>query len=591
MIQIDRFLIFSILLLLNLSIVNATIYEDAEDGTISRWSIVDNIPEGATVNNIYDEERHSRVIELNGSDSYDNQYQLGDTWNNQREFNIKWDMKTTDGFIIDIVVSSANGDRYLRYNDNEKSYKGKDDEIIYHGIGYHSTNGDWNSFTRDLQSDLQEIEPNNTILAINSFLIRSKCRIDNIEFFKKPIKVYEDAEDKEISRWSIYRGGDGAKIRNIYDSQKGSRVISLEGNSYDHQYLIGGDSYNEEGWGDNNYSNISWSMKNSDGFILYLTINTTSGIRFIKYFDGDFPKKGIIDDVIYYGLGNSASNGKWHTFIRDIEADVQEFEPNNRVLSVEGLVVIGSILIDDLELFNILHPVTHKSGLTLTFDDHSINSWYSMRNIYLEYGAKVTFFVDKFHTLSSEKINKLKILEQDGHEIGCHTYNHKGIGRDYDYNISRVDEYMEEQIIPAVTNMQNAGFDPKSMAYPYGEHEKSFDSAVRTYLPYLRTTDSDSSRELYELHEIYHNEKKYYNLLSADGIDNYYDNEINEIREALIKARKNGEIITLYAHRVTDDPNQDYVISHKKLKNIIEIAKEIGLNFYTFSEAYKIGNN
>lgn len=582
--------IISILLLLSISMLNATIYEDSEDNSTNRWIIIDNDPVGAMVHNIYDEERENRVIELNSSDSYDNQYQLGGEWNNTKEFNIKWNMKTTKGFIVDIVVSSTKGERYLRYTDNAKDNKGQDDDIIYHGVGYHSTNGKWNSFIRDLQKDLEEIESDNTILAINSFLIRSKCRIDDIELFANQTKVYEDAEDGESSRWSVYRGEDGATITNTYELQKDSRVISLQGDGYNNQYLIGGDGYNNEGWHDSNHSNISWSMKNSGGFIIYLNVNTTEGFRYLRYSDNDFSEKGISDDVIYYGLGNGASDGEWHTFIRDIQADIKEFEPNNTLLSVEGLIVIGSICIDDLELFKILHPVSNRAGLTLTFDDHDVDSWFSMRDTYLEYGAKATFFLDKFHTLTTEDIDKLKTLEQDGHEIGCHTYSHKGIGRDYNYDTSKINEYIQEQIVPALDNMHNAGFNPTSLAYPYGEHEKSFDSAVRTYLPYLRITDSDSNRELYEFHEIYHNEKKHYKLLVGDGIDNSYDNEIDEIKIAFVKARKNSEIITLYAHVVDDDSSNPYAISPQKVKKIVEMAKEMGLKFYTFAESYQVGN-
>ena len=565
-----------------------TIYEDGEDNTTSGWSITDDTPSGATITNIFDSDTHSRVIKLQGDTTYDNEYKLGGAWNNSMQFNIKWDMKTTEGFIIDIVVVSANGERYLRYTDNEESYKGKDGDIIYHGLGYYPTDGHWHTFRRNLEDDLKEIEPNNQIISISAFLIRGNCRLDNIELFQTQSKMYEDAEDNRSDRWRVYNGVD-ANISNIYDTQKGSRVISFEGNGYENQYIIGGDGVDDVwAWGDTVHSNIRWSMQNSDGFIIYLIINTQNGVRYMKYLDDDFSQKGIDGNIIYHGLGYDSANGKWHTFVRDIQGDLKEFEPNNELLSVEGFLLINGAKIDDLELFTVLHPASHKAGVTLTFDDHDVDGWFSLRDTFQKYGAKVTFFVDYFHERTEQEINELKILEQDGHEIGCHTYSHKGIGRDYHYDIGRIDEYIQSQIASALNNMKNAGFNPQSLAYPYGEHQADYDSAVRAYFPYLRITASDNNRELYELNEIYHKGTEYYNLLAGDGLDNSYNNDIDEIRDALLKARKQGEIITFYAHQVLDDPNNPYASSPEKLKAIMEMAKDMGLEFYTFKNSYLV---
>ena len=568
-----------------------TLYEDAEDGEISKWVISDNIPAGAVITNIVDTKKESRVIKLQSADSYENQYELGGAWNNSKHLNIKWDMKTTEGFIVDIAVASEKGERYLRYIDREESYKGIiDDEVIYYGLGYYSTNGNWHTFNRNLAQDLKEIEPDNNLLAVNSFAIRANATLDNIELFGSLEKIYEDAEDNSTNRWRLYSGADGATITNVYDTNQSSRVISLQGDGYAHQYIIGGDMGEDEAWNDTKHSNIKWSMKNSEGFIIYLTVNTLNGVRYLKYFDGDFDQKNISGDEIYYGLGNHASSGEWHTFIRDISADLKEFESENELISVEGLIVIGSVTIDDLELFNTLHPVAHKAGLALTFDDYAVDGWFDMNSVFEAYGVKPTFFMSNFHELSENQIDKLKTLESSGAEIGCHTYSHEGVHRDYHSDENRIDEYINAQIVPALNNMIAVGFNPESFAYPYGEHEEAYDNAVRAYFPYLRTTASDNNRQLYQLDEIFHQKGKHYNILAGDGIDNSYNNGIAEIKEAFIKARKNREIITLYGHKIVDLPDDNYSISPEKLEKIIEIAKNLGLEFYTFKEAYLLGN-
>jgi peptidoglycan/xylan/chitin deacetylase (PgdA/CDA1 family)/predicted secreted Zn-dependent protease len=565
------------------------VYEDAEDQSISRWTITDNIPAGATVTNVYDSDKNSRVIKFNSSDSYENQYQIGAAWNNRENFNITWDMKTTEGYMIDVEITTTAGDRNLRYNDNELSYKLKDDTDIIHGLGYHSTDGTWHTFRRDLLKDLKDLEPNNNIISVNSFLIRAKARIDNIELFTSPNKIYEDAEDNQKSRWSVYSGPSNAQISNINDSTKSSRVIKFQGNNADNKYMIGNKTGENNAWADTKHSNLKWSFKSSSSFKVYLFVKTQKGNRQIKYSNTDIGVKGVQGNEIYFGLGNNTSNGKWHTFIRDIAADVKQFDNDNSLLSVDGLLVVGNSRIDDLELFNVYKPKNHKAGFSLTFDDYDVNGWYSMRNTYLKYNVKATFFVSHFHTLSAAEINKLKTLESDGNEIGCHTYDHEGIGRDYQYDSNKINAYISKQITPALNNMRNAGFSPVSLAYPFGERNKEYDNAVRAYFPNLRTTASDNSRKLFQLDEIFHKKGKHYTILAGDGIDNSYDNEIPEIREAFVKARENGEIITFYCHQVLNDANNHYAISPQKLKEVIETAHEVGLKFYTFKKAYALG--
>jgi len=564
------------------------IYEDAEDGKIDRWSIVDNDPAGATVTNVLDSDLNSKVIKLHGTDSYENRYELTNIGSNRTNLNLKWDMKTTEGFIIDVVVMTSAGERALRYNDSAETNKGIDGDTIFHGVGFFATNGSWHTYKRDLQKDLAEFEPNNKVLLVKTFLIRANCSLDNLELFSSPSKIYEDAEDGKITRWKIYDGPKGAKITNKYDKTLKSKVISLKGASYDNMYIIGGDMYDDNGWNDTKHTHLKWSMKNSDGYIVSVLVKTKNGNRYIAYDDSSFVGQSRDGEDISYGLGYASTDGEWHTYIRDIELDLKQLEADNELISIEGMIIIGSVEIDDLELFKIYHSTPNSAGFALTFDDHDVEGWYSMRDIFLEYGMKPTFFVDQFYTLSKSQIDKLKILESDGAEIGCHTYDHAGIERDFHSDVTLIDQYLNEQIIPSLDDMHAAGFNPTSLAYPYGEHESHYDAAVREYLPYLRTTASDKERELSQLNEIFHKKGKNYNILAADGLDNSYNNELAEIKEAFIKASRNGETITLYTHQVVDDPNNDYAISPTKLEKLIQYSKELGLKSYTFKEAYLI---
>ena len=566
----------------------SVIYEDAEDNNTSRWTIIDDDSAGATVTNIYDADKNSRVIEVNSSDSYGPKYQLGTAWNNRENFNIKWDMKTTTDWIVEIKVTTTDGIRYIRYIDNLLSYRERDDDELIHGLGVFSTDGTWHPYRRNLVNDLKDFEPNNNIISVDSFSIQANASIDNIELFSSPNIVYENAEDNQTNRWSIYAGSNTAHINNINDSDRQSRVISFEGNNSENQYLIGNIVGESNAWGDTEHSNLKWSFKSNSNFKIYLLVNTQKGIRKIKYSNSDINITGIQNDEIYFGIGENTSDGKWHTFIRDIDADIKYFENNNSLLSIDGLIVVGNSKIDDLELFNVFKPQNHKAGFSLTFDDLFTDGWYSMRDTFLKYNVKATFFISYFDTLSAEEITKFKTLESDGHEIACHTLNHRGVGKDFNYDPTKINTYLSEEIIPALNAMKNVGFNPVSFAYPYGERDEAYDNAVRAYFPYLRDTASDANRPLSLLDEVFYKKGKHYTILSSDGIDHLYpDDKIEEIRDAFIKARENGEVISLFTHQI--DANITDALSPQKLTKVIMTAQEVGLKFYTFKELNTIG--
>jgi hypothetical protein len=58
------------------------------------------------------------------------------------------------------------------------------------------------------------------------------------------------------------------------------------------------------------------------------------------------------------------------------------------------------------------------------------------------------------------------------------------------------------------------------------------------------------------------------------------------------RAKERGEILTLYAHRILPaGETHDYGIPASKLNAVIDQAKVLGLRFYTFQEAYRVGNS
>jgi len=164
-----------------------TIYEDAEDGNIVGWSVYDTDPSNATIENIYDSLKQSRVIHLQGMGTENgyilsNKEGLSDDWKTTSKI-LSWDMRFNKSFIIFIKVLTEKGGRYIYYTEDKQNY-GKSKEYIHFGLGENAKNGTWQTFRRNLEADLKKFEPNNKLLEVNAFLVRGSGFIDDIKVTK-----------------------------------------------------------------------------------------------------------------------------------------------------------------------------------------------------------------------------------------------------------------------------------------------------------------------------------------------------------------------------------------------------------------------
>ncbi len=162
------------------------LYEDAEDNTTAGWDVYDNTPEGANFTNVFDEEKNSRVIEFTG-DGTANGYRLrdpdGQNWGNGAHGTIHWSMKYNESFVIYIPVQTSDGFRYLYYTSANTDQLG-DGQYIHHGLGSEAGDGLWHTFSRDLNADLKDAQPDNEMLQVDGFLIRGSGRVDDIKTVK-----------------------------------------------------------------------------------------------------------------------------------------------------------------------------------------------------------------------------------------------------------------------------------------------------------------------------------------------------------------------------------------------------------------------
>jgi hypothetical protein len=169
-------LIIIIFLLLS-TLLQATIYEDAEDNKTNRWILYSDTTT-ASIKNIYDKKRESRVIFL---DSQDNQngYMLAmerdsTTWCKTKGKSLRWSMRADRHFVILVSIQTKRGHRYIIYTSGDSNGRG------YYGLGSNSVDGEWHKFSRDLDLDLKRYEPSNQIIAVDSFFVRGSMMIDDV---------------------------------------------------------------------------------------------------------------------------------------------------------------------------------------------------------------------------------------------------------------------------------------------------------------------------------------------------------------------------------------------------------------------------
>ena len=347
-----------------------TYYDHHGNGT-QNFKVYTNQFEDGKIKNIYDEGMESRVIELKGSGLHTgfqlgSDGSLGDTasWNNTTERELSWSMKYSEDYIIYVSVQTTKGHRFLTY-DNSDTNRGEDRGGIHHGLGSSSNNGTWKSFTRDLQADLEDFDSGNAIISVDGFFIRGSGDVDNI---KLGDTVYEDAEDGLNTRWKVYTNlPENGKITKVYDEEKDSNVTQLKGNGLYTGFRLGanGSGGDVDAWNNTTERELSWSMKYSEDYIIYVSVQTTKGHRFLTYDNSD-TNRGEDRGGIHHGLGSSSNNGTWKSFTRDLQADLEDFDSGNTIISVDGFFIRGSGRIDDIKLdsnnsaSNLNKPITRE---------------------------------------------------------------------------------------------------------------------------------------------------------------------------------------------------------------------------------------
>ncbi|MDY6823732.1 MAG: choice-of-anchor Q domain-containing protein [Thermodesulfobacteriota bacterium] len=160
------------------------------------------------------------------------------------------------------------------------------------------------------------------------------------------ITIYENAEDGTINGWDIYDNNPAdATITNVADS--GNQAIQFIGDGTANGYRL----RLEDGgkWNNKTQFVARWRMNYSENFTLYFDCETSNGHRYIYYKPRDVDYLGT-GEYVHHGLGADAADSTWRTFERNIAADLADAQPDNTLLEINGFLIRGSGMVDDISL-------------------------------------------------------------------------------------------------------------------------------------------------------------------------------------------------------------------------------------------------
>ena len=225
-------------------------------------------------------------------------------------------------------------------------------------------------------------------------------------------------------------------------------------------------------------------------------------------------------------------------------------------------------------------------GVAFTFDDDYVDDWYNVHNILKEYNWRATFFVSNFHKLDSNQVEKLKILNEYGHEIGGHGLNHLKANSYVREN--GITAYLENEIYPMKKIMAENGFYLSSFAYPFGSKNNEINVVLLNEFKVIRAGTSEHLKPFIKrMIEKIRCRSCFPNMVYGIGIDYTYGLDMSYIKSLIKKAKKKNNVAIFYAHKTVEIVDGDYQISYQRLIEICEYIKENDMKFLLISDLNK----
>jgi hypothetical protein len=123
-----------------------------------------------------------------------------------------------------------------------------------------------------------------------------------------------------------------------------------------------------------------------------------------------------------------------------------------------------------------LVPGPRRAGVALAFDDNWVDQWLGIRDLLTSHDVRATFFICRYEIITDAERAGIEVLAADGHDIEPHTVHHLH----YPEYVQEygLDQYMTDEVLPSMQELDNAGHPASTFAYPFGQHTKEADDAI-----------------------------------------------------------------------------------------------------------------
>ena len=195
------------------------------------WHITNGIPAGGTITDQQENEARGNVVSFSGTNA-SNSYTTGavtgaDRWNDTQNDTIQWKMRTSNNFKFIVHTVTANGARDLVYSPDrtDGGFNANNGEIGI-GVGWardgdgaaygNGTDGRWQTFTRNLATDIAEFENGNSLVSINGVTIlgtngrttastmsASNILVDDLQLFRSVVPTLATGAAYDLNRWNL----------------------------------------------------------------------------------------------------------------------------------------------------------------------------------------------------------------------------------------------------------------------------------------------------------------------------------------------------------------------------------------------------
>ena len=229
----------------------------------------------------------------------------------------------------------------------------------------------------------------------------------------------------------------------------------------------------------------------------------------------------------------------------------------------------------------------NPGGIALSWDDAlSIDPCSENLPMFNSYNATCTINVNTLST-GEGTIDNLGALHSAGWEIAAHGQNHADSIAFLNNHTST--EWLNQEILPNIAEITGYGYTAYSFAYPYSESNETTDALLAPYFRTLRSTEFDVLDGLMDVNE----SAAYYKwddtqVLYAVEIDDQSNATLESIQYGIDEAIKNGTVLLLYGHTITQNVTGPYQTSTERLESILSYTRQKNGTFYHLED---LGNS